>query len=78
MSWHRRKTHLAKRDAWWERQRADMQAQQANAAAPPGTLAWGLTFGPELCQHIRDHRPDIATWPESNHEQDANQSNSVT
>ena len=52
----------AKRQRWWDRQRAEVESMRANFTAPPGTFAWACLHGPDLCQRIRDTRPDLATW----------------
>lgn len=63
------KAYISKRDAWWKRQKDDMAVAKANAAALPGTLAWAVTYGPELCEKIKQSRPDLAKWSngETNH-----------
>lgn len=51
-----------RRASWYAAQQREVSQMRANFSAPPGTFAWAALHGPDLCERIRQRRPDLATW----------------
>lgn len=50
-AWYKRPqgASRAKRQAWWNRQKLEVEQVRSNSKAPPGTFAWACLHGPDLC-----------------------------